>query len=75
MKKIPVIERVKFRDKRPYVRGTHIPVELLIGLGVTEVKKMYPWLKDDQVEDALEFVKEVLDRSFDAQAKTKIQAA
>ncbi len=49
-------KKVDIRYKRAHIRGANIPVELIVGLGVKEVKKMYPWLKNDQIEDAIDYV-------------------
>lgn len=54
--------RVDIRHRRAHIRGANIPVELLIGLGVAEVKKMYPWLKEDQITDALDFAQDALEK-------------
>lgn len=60
------ISKVDMRYKRAHIRGANIPVDLIIGLGVKEVKEMYPWLKDDQIEDALEYIKECVTKQSSA---------
>lgn len=74
MKKID--RRVDIRHKRAHIRGANIPVELLIGLGVAEVKKNYPWLQEDQITDALDYISDSLEKytkGAGATPKTKIQ--
>lgn len=52
--------KVDFRDGRYYIKGANIRVDLLVGLGVKEVLKNYPWLSEKQVSDALDFATEVI---------------
>ena len=53
-------KRVDFRDGRYYIKDANIRVDLLVGLGVKEVLKNYPWLTEEQVSDALEFAQELI---------------
>ena len=53
-------KRVDFRDGRYYIKDANIRVDLLVGLGVKEVLKNYPWLTEKHVADALEFAQELI---------------
>ena len=53
-------KRVDFRDGRYYIKNANIRVDLLVGLGVQEVLKNYPWLTEKQVSNALDFAQEVI---------------
>lgn len=73
MKKM--ITNVTFRGKRPYIKDTSIPVELLVGLSLKEVKKNYPWLSEEQIEDALNFIKRRVNNVRSASPETSISPA
>ena len=53
-------KRVDFRDGRYYIKDANIRVDLLVGLGVQEVLKNYPWLTEKQVSNALDFAQELI---------------
>lgn len=52
--------RVDFRDGRYYIKGANIRVDLVIGLGASEVSKNYPWLTEKQINDALDFATDII---------------
>lgn len=55
-------DKVSFRDGRYYIKKTNIRVDLVVGLGAKEILENYPWLSSEQIEDALDFVKECVDK-------------
>lgn len=65
--------RVDFRNGRYFIKKTNIRVDLVIGLGVSEVVKMYPWLSEKQVSDALEFAADVIMKKGKSEEKLERQ--
>ncbi len=65
--------RISFRNGRYFIRDTNIRIDLVVGLGVEEVLKNYPWLLRDQVADALDFVKDLLAQKGKYETKNQIQ--
>ncbi len=63
-------KRVDFRNGRFYIKKTNIRVDLVIGLGVSEVVKMYPWLSEEQVSDTLNFAADVIMRKGKSEEKS-----
>ncbi len=69
-------KKVTFRNGRYYIKDTKIRLDLLVGLGVEQVKENYPWLPERQIMDALSFAKQVITEKGKHEATThQIQAA
>lgn len=64
-------KRVDFRDGRYFIKGANIRVDLVVGLGVNEVLKNYPWLTEEQISDALDFATDVISQK--GRRETSIQ--
>ena len=47
-----------YKTNRPHIKGTNIPVEIIIGHTPRSLKREYPWLQKEQIEDALAFAAE-----------------
>lgn len=58
--KMFVDKRVDFRGGRYFIKGANIRIDLVIGLGASEVFKNYPWLTEKQINDALDFATDVI---------------
>ena len=71
MKKIE--KRVDFRNGRFFIKKTNIRVDLVIGLGVAEIVKMYPWLSEKQALDAINFAADVVMKKGKSEEKLERQ--
>ena len=54
------ISGVTISHNRAHIKDTNIPVDLILGRSVREVKNDYPWLTQKQIGGALIFAQSVI---------------
>jgi len=54
------ISGITISHNRAHIKDTNIPVDLIVGRSVREVKGDYPWLTQKQIEGALIFAQSVI---------------